>query len=172
MVKRLVTGSVVGTLMVIAALATTTRVAHANFMAPGDTLTLNQCVYSDNGVWRLCYENYLIHTLVCCTRINTLVWTAQPDDCGLHADPQYCGWTSYYDGSSGGLGRHQDQTSQDTRNSGTAYMQYDGNFAFYPIPGVSTWSTQTGGWPGSQIYMQDDSNLVVYYYQLAIWSWW
>ncbi len=49
-------------------------------------------------------------------------------------------------------------------------MQTDGNFVVYN-GGSAKWSSNTSGFPGSDIVLQDDGNLVVYQGSRAIWDW-
>ena len=72
-------------------------------------------------------------------------------------------WSSGYDGSSVGLGSHQNQWTWASADA-YALMQGDGNFVFnYYGPGsAAAWSSSTYGNPGAYLNLQDDGNLVIY----------
>ena len=52
-----------------------------------------------------------------------------------------------------------------------AVMQSDGNLVVYNSAGAATWNSNTAGFPGAQLNLQDDSNLVLYHAGHPIWDW-
>ena len=49
-------------------------------------------------------------------------------------------------------------------------MQDDGNFVLYGLNGEPVWASNTGGFPGANLAVQDDGNMVVYQDGQALWA--